>query len=207
MVICLERGADLHIAQLMPLSLTVSCFSKIQIGFTSLVPAHPGSPGQRAVKWVCVCVCVCVSRRSVTKLPGIIKHKYSRGVYDEMAYEVGGFEATLAAALELRLSSALRGAGPVVTGRVTVLQMALESAGVRRHVAAQRAAVLEVLRHVVQVRRPRRTCITHDNDIFITSPHTYTALSSVYSLLVNFLILVYIRYLIRHLRMLYNKSK
>jgi len=42
----------------MPLPLTVSCFSKIQIGFTFLVPAHPGSPGQRAVKWVCVCVCV-----------------------------------------------------------------------------------------------------------------------------------------------------
>jgi len=43
-------------AQLMPLPLTVSCFSKIQIGFTYLVPAHPGSPGKRAVKWVCVCV-------------------------------------------------------------------------------------------------------------------------------------------------------
>jgi len=42
-------------AQLMPLPLTVSCFSKIQIGFTFLVPAHPGSPGQRAVKRVCVC--------------------------------------------------------------------------------------------------------------------------------------------------------
>jgi len=40
-------------AQLMPLPLTVSCFSKIQIGFTFLVPAHPGSPGQRAVKCVC----------------------------------------------------------------------------------------------------------------------------------------------------------
>ena len=52
MVICLERGADL---QLMPLPLTVSCFSKIQIGFTFLVPAHPGSPGHRAVKRVCVC--------------------------------------------------------------------------------------------------------------------------------------------------------
>ena len=52
----LERGADLHVAQLMPLPLTVSCFSKIQIGFTFLVPAHPGSPGQRAVKRVCVCV-------------------------------------------------------------------------------------------------------------------------------------------------------
>ena len=54
MVICLERGADLHMAQLMPLPLTVSCFSKIQIGFTFLVPAHLGSPGQRAVKRVCV---------------------------------------------------------------------------------------------------------------------------------------------------------
>jgi len=59
MVICLERGADLHTAQLMPQPLTVSCFSKIQIGFTFLVPAHPGSPGLRAVKRVCVCVCVC----------------------------------------------------------------------------------------------------------------------------------------------------
>ena len=56
MVICLERNADLRMAQLMPLPLTVSCFSKIQIGFTFLVPAHPGSPGQRAVKQVCVCV-------------------------------------------------------------------------------------------------------------------------------------------------------
>ena len=56
MVICLERGADLHMAQLMPLPLTVSCFSKIQIGVTFLVPAYPGSPGKRAVKRVCVCV-------------------------------------------------------------------------------------------------------------------------------------------------------
>jgi len=56
-VICLERGADLHMTQLMPLPLAVSCFSKIQIGFAFLVPAHPGSPGQRAVKHVCVCVC------------------------------------------------------------------------------------------------------------------------------------------------------
>jgi len=59
MVICLERGADLHMAQLMSLPLNVSCFSKIHIGFTFLVPAFPGSPGKRAVKWVCVCVCVC----------------------------------------------------------------------------------------------------------------------------------------------------
>jgi len=52
MVTCLERGADLHIAQLMPLPLTVSCSSKIH-----LVPAYLGSPGKRAVKRVCVCVC------------------------------------------------------------------------------------------------------------------------------------------------------
>ena len=44
-------------AQLMPLPLTVSCFSKIQIDFAFLVPAHMGSPGQRAAKRVCVCVC------------------------------------------------------------------------------------------------------------------------------------------------------
>jgi len=57
-VTCLEQGADLHMAQLMPLPLNVSCFCKIQIGFTFLVPAHLGSPGKRAVKRVCVCVCV-----------------------------------------------------------------------------------------------------------------------------------------------------
>jgi len=45
-VFCLERSADLHMAQLMPLPLTVSCFSKIQIGFTFLVSAHSGSPGR-----------------------------------------------------------------------------------------------------------------------------------------------------------------
>jgi len=54
-VICLERGADLPMAQLMPLPLTVSCFSKIQTGFTFLVPAHLGSPGKGSLNG-CVCV-------------------------------------------------------------------------------------------------------------------------------------------------------
>jgi len=45
-VICLERGADLHMSQLMPLPPTVSCCSKIQIDCTFLVPAHLGSPGK-----------------------------------------------------------------------------------------------------------------------------------------------------------------
>ena len=52
----------MHMAQLMPLPLTVSCFSEIQIGFAFLVPAHPGSPGKRAVKRVCVCVCLGLPR-------------------------------------------------------------------------------------------------------------------------------------------------
>jgi len=58
---CLERGADLRVAQLMPLPLSFSCFSKIQIGFTFLVPAHPGSPGQRAVKLGCVSVVIAIT--------------------------------------------------------------------------------------------------------------------------------------------------
>ena len=57
MVICLEQGADLHLAQLMLLALTVSCFSKIQIGLIFLVPAHLGSPRKR--------MCVCVSGYNV----------------------------------------------------------------------------------------------------------------------------------------------
>ena len=63
MVICLELGADLHMAQLMPLPL-----SKIHTGFAFPVLADPGSPGKSAVKWMCVChcakpVCICLYRR------------------------------------------------------------------------------------------------------------------------------------------------
>ena len=58
MDVCLDQGAGLHMAQLMPLPLTVSCFSKIQIVFTFLVPAHLGSPSKKTVKRVRACVCV-----------------------------------------------------------------------------------------------------------------------------------------------------
>ena len=54
-VICLEQGADLHMTELMPLPLTVSCFSKIQIGFTFLVPAHQLVPDKGPLNG-CVCV-------------------------------------------------------------------------------------------------------------------------------------------------------
>jgi len=54
-VVCLERDANMHIAQLMPLPLTVSCLSRIHIGFTFLVLAHPGSPDKGPLNgFVCV---------------------------------------------------------------------------------------------------------------------------------------------------------
>ena len=91
MVICLEQGADLHMAQLMPLPLNVSCFSKIQIGFTFLVPAHPGSPGQRAVKRVCVCVLSYV---------GLFQFYHSGKHLSEFYPQYGG-ESQLASTLRL----------------------------------------------------------------------------------------------------------
>jgi len=59
MVICLERGADLHMAQMMPLPLTVSCFSKIQIGFTFLVQLTRVVPDKGPLNG---CVCVWLTR-------------------------------------------------------------------------------------------------------------------------------------------------
>ena len=76
MVICLERGADLHMAQLIPLPLAVSSFSKIQIGFTLVVPAHPGSSGKRAVKWVCACVCLFKSKDKGSAAATDVLHSY-----------------------------------------------------------------------------------------------------------------------------------
>jgi len=58
LVVCLEQGADLHMAQLMPLPLTLSCFSEIHIGFTFLVPADLGSLGKTEKEPLNGCVCV-----------------------------------------------------------------------------------------------------------------------------------------------------
>ena len=82
MVICLERGADLHMAQLMPLPLTVSCFSSIQTGFTFLIPAHPSSPRQRAVKHVLLCLLLSYQMTHVRRslAVDIILHKDWRWV-------------------------------------------------------------------------------------------------------------------------------
>jgi len=69
MVICLEQGVDLHMAQLMPL--TVSCYSKIQIGFTFLAPAHPGSPGKMVIKRVCVILLTNVCKYDAIQTPEV----------------------------------------------------------------------------------------------------------------------------------------
>jgi len=82
MVICLELSADLHMAQLMPLPLTISCFNKIQIGFTFLAPAHPGSPGKKAVKWVCDCVYLCQLVFTAILLPRYHLNTFCRQVGD-----------------------------------------------------------------------------------------------------------------------------
>jgi len=76
---------------MMQLSLTVSCFSKIQTGFTFLVPAHPGSTGQRAVKQVCVCVYVynrlCLMKRTLFILKNhLLKNQLSR--FDINVYRI-----------------------------------------------------------------------------------------------------------------------
>ena len=81
---CLEQDADLHMAQLMPLPLTVSCFSKILSGFTFLVLAHLSSPGQKAIKHVCVITMINIdtviikkprpTRTSITNMIEIKQH-------------------------------------------------------------------------------------------------------------------------------------
>jgi len=75
MVIRLEQGADLHMAQLMPLPLTVSSLNKIQSGFTFLVPAHPGSPGKGPLNGR---VCVCVIKDYIHTLTCTSKHNIKR---------------------------------------------------------------------------------------------------------------------------------
>ena len=84
MVICLERGADLHMAQLMPLPLTVSGFSKIQIGLTFLVPARPGSPGQRAIK-MGVCSTIHHAQLAQSIICNHLSHRHSLIVTADIA--------------------------------------------------------------------------------------------------------------------------
>ena len=66
MVICLERGAnDLHVVKLMPLPPRHLLLQQNPEWFILLVPAYPGCPGKKAVKWLCVCVCVSIFGKKV----------------------------------------------------------------------------------------------------------------------------------------------
>ena len=86
MVMCLGHVADLHMAQLMPLPLTISCSSKSRLvflaGFTFLVPAHLGGPGQNPREPSNSCVCMCVFLIVVTgenrnlKFGADVDHKF-----------------------------------------------------------------------------------------------------------------------------------
>jgi len=106
-------------AQLMPLPLTVFCFSKIQIGFTFLVPAYPGSPGQKAVKRVCVCVCssglnVSYIRQTAVGLDSVCSKVPVKNVCECLNDDV-----VLQLSLKSLASSAAQAPVPVVTSAPT----------------------------------------------------------------------------------------
>ena len=118
MVICLERDADLHMAQLMPLPLTVSCFGKIQIGFSFLVLAHLGSPGKRAIKRVCVCVCFPWQDRQ--HLIAVQRHRRTRRTSAAAAVCVCVNRGTMGVSLPKTVTGQRRGCdlNPSLTARV-----------------------------------------------------------------------------------------
>ena len=72
MVICLERGADLHMAQLIPLPLTVSCSRKSKL--VLVLPAHPGSAGQdpEGRKRVAVVVAKILAGKNISEMADIV---------------------------------------------------------------------------------------------------------------------------------------
>ena len=80
MVVCLGQGADLHMAQLMPLPLTIRCSSKSRLVLPSWVyPSGGGSPGdkiQEGRKTVCVCVCWHVSKLMINQSHTVVVVDY-----------------------------------------------------------------------------------------------------------------------------------
>jgi len=75
-------------AQLMPLPLTVSCFSEIQIGFPFLIAAHLGCPGKRAVKRVCVCIYLWVVHDSIVLF---VQVSYAIGVAEPLSIFISSY--------------------------------------------------------------------------------------------------------------------
>jgi len=97
MVVCLKWGADLHMAQLMPLSLAISCSSKSRLvylaSFTFLVLAHPGSsrqiPGAVNCKMVVVVVVLSSSSSSSSSSKSICHRRFFNvgGSYTKLCYK------------------------------------------------------------------------------------------------------------------------
>ena len=83
-VICVERGGDLHMAQLMPLPLTFSCFSKIQIGLPFWYRLTRVVPDKGPLN-ECVCVCVFLATSHFLHrwidVTGFINRLYSRNFW------------------------------------------------------------------------------------------------------------------------------
>jgi len=144
-VVCLERGADLHMTQLMPLPLTVSCFSKIQTGFTFLVPSHPGSPGQRAVRRGCVCVCR--SGEEQLEVAANTGHHQSSSV--KVAAEIG---------IQLPTGGSTVTPHDTLTPRDTVTP--LEDAAANHDLGRQlQSAVRSEMRRIMEVEPPQFACV------------------------------------------------
>jgi len=101
-VVCLERGADFHMAQLMSRPLTVSCFSKIQIGFTFLVPADPGSPGKRVIKRVYVCIYYCTTNFSALTL--LVGQQKGHPAYKKLSVSGAGVVICLERGADLHMA-------------------------------------------------------------------------------------------------------
>jgi len=71
----------------MPLPLTVSCSSKIQIGFTFLVPAYPGCPGKEAVKWLLLLLLPAIMPRRTLVTKEYLNAHFFLSSYLSMRYE------------------------------------------------------------------------------------------------------------------------
>jgi len=77
----------------MPLPHTISCFSKIQIGFTFLLQADPGSPGKGPLNGgVCVCV-VCPVAVDSTHMTALSSVSWSR--FSPLSNFVNGHVSTM----------------------------------------------------------------------------------------------------------------
>ena len=183
--ICLERGADLHMAQLMPLPLSVSCFSKIQIGFTFLVPAHPGSPGQRAIECAIECVCVPMLGQTDGRREGQTDRETLYCYKDLAMHTMHAVQITLLLLLLLtqrerltKLPESMHGV--VVRISTYLLKSAVSGRGTRgQHGCSRSLCHADVHLRSAVMRSPRRLqLMTIASDCWLSCDHTSSSSSS-----------------------------